>query len=35
MKDHRNRLIQYQDGKRIKHKPTKPIEKCFEIEDIA
>ncbi len=35
MIDHRGRLIQYKDGKRIKYLPKKAIEKCFEIEDIA
>lgn len=35
MRDYRNRPIQYQDGKRVFHKPVKPIERCFDIEDIS
>lgn len=35
MKDYRNRTIQFdENGKRIKHQPTKSIEHCFEIQDI-
>lgn len=35
MRDYRNRLIQYKDGQRIFHKPSKPIEKCFEVKDVT
>lgn len=35
MRDYRNRLIQYQDGKRILHKPIKKIEDCFDIQNIT
>lgn len=35
MRDHRNRTIQYKDGKRILHKPINKIEDCFDIKNIT